>query len=300
MSRISQNKSKEDFPERLKKNYLNIDSLDIDSLNSNSYIEDFDLEPNLSIPKILNDFNNFSNNIKNHNKNLGNKNDAKLEKTFSIMRAREKPLKGHIISSLKEKKILGRKKKGEAAAKKEDLSHGIYAEDNISVKIKTHYLNFIISFLNCIFPHLNYKKKLYKLDKGFKINIKKINSKDNIESLNDKTIGEIISNKISQKYRSIQDKTNANKIICEEIKNNPILNKILSENYLIFFKRFYYSTDSFINLKDYGLNKVIIFPKNVKNFKHLLKDNENRGEKYIMSIKEHVLRNYLPGLKFLC
>jgi hypothetical protein len=87
MSRISQNKSKEDFPERLKKNYLIVDSLDIDSFNSNSYIEDFDLEPNLSIPKILNDFNNFSNNIKNHNKNLGNKNDAKLEKTISLVRA---------------------------------------------------------------------------------------------------------------------------------------------------------------------------------------------------------------------
>jgi hypothetical protein len=139
--------------------------------------------------------------------------------------------------------------------------------------------------LNCIFPHLNYKKKLYKLDKEFKINIKMINSKDNSESLNDKTIGEIISNKISKKYRSVNDKSNANKKICEEIKNNPILNRILSENYLIFFKKFYYNTDSFINLKDYGLNKVIFFTKNVKNFKHLLKDNENKGEKYIMSIK---------------
>ena len=36
------------------------------------------------------------------------------------------------------------------------------------------------------------------------------------------------------------DLTNANKIICDEIKKNPILNKILSENYLIFFKKFYY------------------------------------------------------------
>ena len=134
----------------------------------------------------------------------------------------------------------------------------------------------------------------------FKINIKKINSKDNADSLSDKTIGEIISNKISEKYRSIYDKTNANKIICDEIKNNPILNKILSEKYLVFFKKFYYDSNSFINLKDYGLNKSIIFDKNVKNFKYLLKENENRGKKYIMCIKEHVVRNYLPGLMFLC
>ena len=194
------------------------------------------------------------------------------------------------------KKTLGRKKKGEASSQQEEPSHGIYSEDNIFIKIQTHYLNFIIAFLNCLFPHLKYKKKLYKLDQKFKINI----LKNNIESLNDKTIGEIISNKISEKYRSINDKTNANKIICEEIKKNPILNNILSENYLIFFKKFYYNSDSYINLKDYGLDEDIIFTKGVKNFKHLLKDNEIRGAKYIMSIKECALRNYLPDLMFIC
>ena len=202
--------------------------------------------------------------------------------------------------SIETKKNLGRKTKAEALLQSENSFHGKYSEDNLSIKIQRHYLNFIISFLNCLFPYLNYKKKLCKLNNEYKINIKKNNAKDNAGSLNDKTIGDIISNKISIKYRSINDKINANKNICEEIKNNPILNKILSEKYLVFFKKFYYNTDTYINLKDYGLNENIVFTKEVKNFKNLLKENEIEGEKYIMSIKEHVHRNYLPDLMFIC
>ena len=285
---------------RNKNNFSNENSLDNDSINLSSYREDFIIDSDLLIPKTMNDILNLANYTENHGNNLDKKDNDKQEEAIPIIKPKEKVLKDQKTEKSKIKKLLGRKKKGKTPPQKEGSSHDIYAEDNITVKIKTHYLNFIISFLNCIFPHLNYKKKLYKLDKEFKINIKMINSKDNSDSLNDKTIGEIISNKISKKYRSVSDKSNANKKICEEIKNNPILNRILSENYLIFFKNFYYNTDSFINLKDYGLNKIIFFPKNVKNFKHLLKDNENKGEKYIMSIKEHVVRNYIPGLMFLC
>lgn len=195
-------------------------------------------------------------------------------------------------------KTLGRKtnKNKRASNEHENSSHGIYSEDNITVKIQTHYINFIISVLNCIFPHFNLKKKLRNLDKQFKINIKK----DNVGSLNGKTIGEIISNKISLKYTTIEDKINANKNIYEEIKNIPILNKILSENYLVFFKKFYYNSDSYINLKDYGLNKNIKFTKKVENFKHLLEKNKKRGNYYIMLIKEYTRRKYLPGLMFIC
>lgn len=200
--------------------------------------------------------------------------------------------------SKKELKTLGRKtnKSKRESNDPKKPSHGIFSEDNASVKIQTHYMNFIISVLNCIFPHFNFHKKLSKLNKKFKINIKK----DNVGSLNDKTIGEIISNKISLKYTTIDDKINANKNIYEEIKNIPIINKILSEKYLVFFKKFYYYSDSYINLKDYGLNKDIKITKKVENFKHLLEKNKKRGNKYIMFIKELTQRKYLPGLMFIC
>ena len=199
--------------------------------------------------------------------------------------------------SEKTNKHLGRKSKREAELQNEKPSHGIYSEDNILVKIQTHYLNFIISFLNSIFPLFNYHKELKNLDKSFKINIKKSNLN---EYLNKTTIGEIISNKISEKYTSIDDKINENKNIYEEIKHIPILKEILSQNYLTFFKKFYYFSDSYINLKDFGLNKTIILSKKVKNFNHLLINNEKRGSKYIMFLKEYARRNYMPGLIFIC
>ena len=199
--------------------------------------------------------------------------------------------------SEKTNKHLGRKSKREAELQNEKPSHGKDSEDNILVKIQTHYLNFIISFLNSIFPLFNYHKELKKLDQSFKINIKKsfVN-----EYLNKNTIGEIISNKISEKYKSIDDKINENKNIYEEIKHIPILKEILSQNYLTFFKKFYYFSDSNINLKDFGLNKTIILSKKVKNFNHLLINNKKRGSEYTMLLKEYACRNYMPGLMFIC
>ena len=231
------------------------------------------------------------------NKNEKEENYIKNQKKLNGENENNNSTTKETASKNKPKKILGRKSKKEADSLKDNSSHGIYSEDNVLVKIQTHYLNFIIEFLNCIFPHLNYNKKLYKLDKGFKINIKKRNLN---ESLYGKTIGEIISNKISEKYKSIVDKINANKNIYEEIKDNPVLNKLLSQNYLIFFKKFYYNNNSYINLRDFGLNKNIIFTKKVENFNHLLKKNEKRGTHYIMIIKEYAHRNYMPGLMFMC
>jgi hypothetical protein len=199
-------------------------------------------------------------------------------------------------NSNKEKKHLGRKTNEEKANQIEDSSHDMYREDNMLKKIQNHYLNFIIALLNIILPHFNYNKKLYKLDYKFKNNI----TKENVESLKKETIGNIISNQISEKYTSIYDKINANKNIYEEIKDNPKLNKILSEKYLVFFKKFYYNSGSFINLKDYGLDKDINFTKDVKNFKHFLKENEKRGTKYIKLIKRLVFKKYLPGSIFTC
>ena len=199
--------------------------------------------------------------------------------------------------SEKTNKHLGRKSKREAELQNEKPSHGKDSEDNILVKIQTHYLNFIISFLNSIFPLFNYHKELKNLDQSFKINIKKsfVN-----EYLNKNTIGEIISNKIGEKYKSIDDKINENKNIYEEIKHIPILKEILSHNYLTFFKKFYYFSDSNINLKDFGLNKTIILSKKVKNFNHLLINNKKRGSEYTMLLKEYACRNYMPGLMFIC
>lgn len=171
--------------------------------------------------------------------------------------------------------------------------HDIYSTDNILRKIQVHYLNFIILFINILLKNLNYSEEFFKLDYEFKKNIKK----EFLESLKKQTLGEIISNKISIKYKKY-DK-NINKTIYEKIKENEILNNILSENYIKFFKKIYYKSYYNINLKEYGLDKEIILSKKVKMYKDFLKDNKESGEKYIKYIKECTLKNFLPDSIFL-
>ena len=76
-------------------------------------------------------------------------------------------------SSNKKKNHLGRKTKEEKVNHQEGSYHDMFQNDNMSVKIQRHFLNFIIALLNCIFPHCNYNKQLFKLDKKYIINIKK-------------------------------------------------------------------------------------------------------------------------------
>jgi hypothetical protein len=270
---------------------ISIDFIDYDNVNNSNFIGNSPIFQDNRVDINENE-ENASNNQQNNSKKkieIRNYNSTNL-KTPSIS---QKTISQS--NSNKVKKQLGRKTKEEKFNQTEGSSHDMYRGDNISIKIQRHILNFIIQSLNCIFPHCNHYNKLFKLNYEFKKNIKK----ENVESLIDKTIGDIISNTISKKYKSIKDKTNANKKICEEIKD-PVLNKILSLNFLVFFKKFYFDTYSYINLKEYGLDKDIIFTKDVKNFKHFLKENKKIGDKYIMSIKRHVYKKYLPGSIFIC
>jgi hypothetical protein len=272
--------------------HSNIFNIDWDKANYSNFIENFPiyhLKNFVTNEREENTSNSQQNNLIIEIENRNN-NSAKIE---TPLISQENISKN---KSNEGKKLLGRKKNGEKVNEAEGSSHDMYSNDNISVKIQTHFLNFIIQSLNCIFSHCNYDKQLSKLDYEFKKNA----TKENVEYLKNETIGNIISNnKISKKYTSINDKSEANKIICEEIKDISVLSKILSENYLVFFKKFYYNSDSYINLKDYGLDKDITFTKDAKNFKHFLKENEKRGSQYIKSIKRHVLKKYLPGSIFI-
>lgn len=166
--------------------------------------------------------------------------------------------------------------------------HDKFSTDNLLRKIQVHYLSFIISILNEILEQLNFEQRFYKLDYYFK---KNVNMKF-VESLKQKNLGEIICNKISCKYK--QENENANQIIYEEIKDNEILNNILSENYLKFFKKIYYKNNRIINLKEYGLDKDILLSKKVKLFEDLFKDNNasDKDEEYQKKINECAIQNY--------
>ena len=201
-------------------------------------------------------------------------------------------------SSKNESTQLTKKKKKRSKApnlEKNDKIHDKFSTDNLLRKIQVHYLTFIVNFINIILKILNYEQRFFKLDYELKKNV----NKKNFDSLKNKTIGEILCNKISIKYK--KQNVNANFEIYDQIKDNEILKKILSENYIKLFKKIYYKSNKNINLREYGINEQIILTKPVKMFKDLLKDNEalDKNKEYQKNIIECAIQNYLPDSIFL-
>ena len=172
--------------------------------------------------------------------------------------------------------------------------HDKNSSDNLKRKIHVHFLSFIVSYLNEILKNLNYKQRFLQLDYYFKKNI----NNERLKYIKKQSIGDIIRKPISYKYK--QNKY-YNEIIYEQIKENEILNKILSQSYLNLFKNIYYKNNNIISLKEYGLNKNIFLSTKVKMYKDLLyniKDLDINKE-HIKKINECIGRYFLPELIFL-
>ena len=174
--------------------------------------------------------------------------------------------------------VLNRKRRGRVKKKrnqeeineKEDKDNKIHDKnraDNLLRKIQVHYLSFIVEFINEILAFLNIKVIFFDLDHKFKNHIKK----EFVNSLKERTIGDIICSRISPKYKK---DINHNKIIYETTKVYNVLNKIYSENYLLFFRNIYFTSNKKINLSKYGLNKEIMLSDKVKMYKDLIKNKD--------------------------
>lgn len=173
--------------------------------------------------------------------------------------------------------------------KKSKNPHDKYSSDNLLRKIQVHYLSFIISFLNDILKHSNYRHEFLNLDYEFKKKVKK----EFVESLKSKSIGEIICNKVSDKYRKYDENTNAD--IYKILQNDEVLNKILSENYTQLFRKIYFYSNRMVNLKEYGINKDIILSKKVKMFQDLFKRFDEDKE-YQKKLNECANKNFFTHL----
>ena len=193
--------------------------------------------------------------------------------------------------------------------KKRKSPHNRFSSDNILRKIQVHYFTFIISFLNYLLKYFNYDYKFLELDYSIKKNINKgVNkrktkignenkNKKIINSFDDITVEKIISQNISKQYKLYEK--NQNELICEAVKENETLYNILKDNHLNIFKKFYFTRSKLINLEEYGLDKCIKLPNDVKTHIDLLKQNEAFGEEYKKSINECILKNFFPKAKFL-
>lgn len=193
----------------------------------------------------------------------------------------------------------GSKKDKKAAYKKHDKME----KDNIVRKIQVHYCNFLINLMNEIIKKIiideSYKTEnadeiihmgdyLFKnIDYKFKSNIKK----SFMEKFENMKIKEIISpsNEFCESYKI----SNKNKEIMKkiELKNNPILNKILNQKYLYYFNEIYYQNKKNLDLNEEDENINIILSDNTKMFNDLVLKNID-DKNYISKLKRVAMQNF--------
>ena len=212
--------------------------------------------------------------------------------------------------------------------------HDCFSFDNLSKKIKNHFLNFCTDFSTDILKFLkdNYKdyneiEEIFKekdiiYKKFFKLNYKykNIDSKRENDELKNKTLGDIINQDICSKFKN-KNKLKNNQKLFEVIEKNELLKEFFSIKYNILFD-IYYKNKYNIQLKQLNLDKTIVkkyqinenenikLSSDIKMFKNLLennstckkfmkKNNFDSAKKYKASLKNCAIKNYLLKAQFL-
>lgn len=181
--------------------------------------------------------------------------------------------------------------------------HDKMEKDNIVRKIQVHYCNFLVNFINEVIQRIiidesyktenaeeiiNMKNYLFNnIDYKFKSNIKKefMGESENMP------IKDIISPQ--KKFCKLHSITNKNEQIMKriEIKNNPILNKILNHKYLYYFNEIYYPSKRNIILNEENETLNINLSNNTKLFNDLVLKNMDDNN-YIIKLKRVVMQNF--------
>ena len=187
------------------------------------------------------------------------------------------------------------KKRGrQTNLKEEKKTHDKFSDDNILRKIQVHFISFIILFLNDILRSFGIREKFLKLDYKFKKDV----NKKKVAELKKKNIGEIVSNKISTKYK-MDENTNSN--LYEYLKTNEVLAKIFDMNYMTLFKMYYMKKEKNADLRIFGIEKEISLSKKTETFHEFLEEEKSKSkdEEYIRKIMKSLNKNYLKEKKLV-
>ena len=188
--------------------------------------------------------------------------------------------------NVKKKLMAGRKRKHQIT--EGEKIHDKNATDNVLRKIHVHYMTFIITAVNELLNHLGYKLKFIDID----YSNKKVLTKKRFSLLKRTSIGQILCQKVSSKFRK-QSKENLykNTIIFNQVKENKIINYFLSHNYITVFKDVYLKDKRYFNENEVNFK----FSENVKTFENLLDKIKKYDDKdeYEQKINEVIQKYYL-------
>ena len=221
-----------------------------DQISQSSSFEDLDLNSFLlEDANTKNESNfNFSFNMKKDLDNSISKSNNQKKSSDKIIKIK----KNNFITNEKVKKIHFElinpsKFGGRKTTRQNNSKHDKYTKDNLLRKIKFHSINFIIDLVNLVLMNLGEDYQFRQISYEFKKDVKYYK----ILSLKKMTIKDILCQQLSSKFKKDKDKDNTN--IFESIKDNPIIQNLISSKYLEIFKKLYYNNNKkIINLKDYG------------------------------------------------
>ena len=198
------------------------------------------------------------------------------------------------IFLVENKKLLGnktgRKPKDENKNKKQNNKQFSrkYDMDDIMIKNQVSSINYCTDFTNCVLKKFEINDRFLPIDHK----IKKLATFDNFYSLKQKTIGDIIKLKRSEKYKNAE--INHNKNLYDKIvKNFPVIKNLFSENYITFFQKYYYKGEKIISLKDYGCNDFLTLSDGI--ISHQDKIRSFKEPKYVETYENYVRDLYFKN-----
>lgn len=185
--------------------------------------------------------------------------------------------------------LLKHKKRGRKSNSEEEKekNHDKFSPDNIQRKIQVHYQTFILDFVNDILESLGNRKKFLNIS----YESKKIVNKNQFNLLKNSTIGDIISKQISDKYKKVDKDYNSN--LHKYLKTYKFLENIFNINYLTFFRMFYMKNEKIVDLKIFGIEKVITLSDKTETYYDNLENlKKEEDEKYIKEFEKCLKNNY--------
>ena len=132
----------------------------------------------------------------------------------------------------------GKKKRGRPSTNNSKRKpHTKNTEDNVITKIKTHYMKFIINFINDCINSKN-KKKLFK---HFNHKDKSSPTRMHIKELQDSSISDLLMNiQFSTKYKQNKKNAEFNRKLVEKLsKDNIFFTRLFKMEYLELFDYYY-------------------------------------------------------------
>ncbi len=184
----------------------------------------------------------------------------------------------------------GRKKKSEknhfqCSIGNKINEHNKFKPDNIRIKIKTHFHNFILNFFNDLIKS-RFTIQRYKFRKICYSITKDVTVKNNLNLMN-MTLGKFLSQKISKKYKCNSNQNEKTVQILLQMLKNENDKKLFDINYADFYINFYLTKNKTDIIHKFGLkNRTEFF------YDFISRINQKNYERSVIDIAENHFVNY--------